>query len=600
MPPTRTSRSQISDRHYHGIRRTITLIILVVSITPLLALVGVAGHEFNTAYRAKVLAYLEQLVRKHARDIDIFLDERLANIRWLVSQHPSERLRDEQYLAQRLAELQQQHAGDFVDLGLVNREGKQVAYAGPFKLAEADYGEALWFQEAMGRDFYISDLFLGLRGMPHFIVAVKHIDPERPDEAWILRSTIDFMAFNHLVENIRLGRTGQAFIINRNGEFQTRPRTDLSQYVPGLLDRIWNGGGAATPTFAVDGHLQGGAPGPQHPSDRPVEILDDRSPDGDRDEIHLTTLLKNGDWALIYLQTREDAFASLYSTRNKALALLLISSLFIFAMAFVLSRRVAGSLEEVDRSRDMMNEKVIEAGKLASIGELAAGIAHEINNPVAIMVEEAGWVGDVLEEEEFGDTENVREIRRAIAQIGTQGKRCKQITHKLLSFARKTDPVAEPVALNTLIREVVELSGQHARCENIRIQMHLAPDLPEILASPSEMQQVLLNLINNAIDAIDYKRGGEVTIATRGADGEVILEVGDTGQGIPAANLSRVFDPFFTTKGVGKGTGLGLSICYGIVDKMGGAISVSSNVGVGTTFNIRFPAVGAVRPVRSS
>ncbi|MFC2171305.1 ATP-binding protein [Acidobacteriota bacterium] len=578
------------EKYYHGIRRTITLIILLVSITPILVLAVIAGNEFHTAYRAKVLAYLEQLVSKHAQDIDTFLNERLANIRGLTNLHPPERLNDESFLADLLLNLQEQHAGDFVDLGLVDKQGKQVAYAGPFKLAEADYSDARWFKEAMGRQFYISDLFLGLRGMPHFIVAVKQESRQNPEEAWILRSTIDFMAFNRLVENIRLGRTGQAFIINKDGEFQTRTRTDLSAYIPGLQARIWSGSPPTSPEFSENQNPWGSITGLWIPEDRPVEIFTEINPIRRKHEIQVTTLLKNGDWALIYLQDRNDAFATLFSARNKTIVLILISGLVILAMAYVLSRRVASRIEEVDRSTEMMNEKVIEAGKLASIGELAAGIAHEINNPVAIMVEEAGWIGDLLDEEEFEDTENVREIHRAVKQVKIQGNRCKEITHKLLSFARKTDPVAEQVHLNELVRDVVSLSWQQAKYENIKIQMDLAPILPDITASPSEMQQVLLNLINNAVDAIDKKDGGEVTIRTRSESGEVILNVSDTGQGIPKANLNKIFDPFFTTKGVGKGTGLGLSICYGIIDKMGGKISVNSAVGAGTTFHIRFPA----------
>jgi len=236
-----------------------------------------------------------------------------------------------------------------------------------------------------------------------------------------------------------------------------------------------------------------------------------------------------------------------------------------------------------------MNEQIIEAGKLASLGELAAGIAHEINNPVAIMVEEAGWMGDILEEEEFRESENFEEYQRALNQIKNQGIRCKEITHKLLSFARKIDSRIQDIQLNTIIEEVVGLSEKRARYGNVEIISNLSPDLPSVHISPSEMQQVFLNLINNAVDAIDSKKGGTITITTR-LDGDMIVaDFEDTGSGIARANLQRIFDPFFTTKAVGKGTGLGLSICYGIVKKIGGEISVNSAVGKGTVFHIRVP-----------
>ena len=135
---------------------------------------------------------------------------------------------------------------------------------------------------------------------------------------------------------------------------------------------------------------------------------------------------------------------------------------------------------------------------------------------------------------------------------------------------------------------MIGLTSQKTRYANVHIEPSSAPDLPSIQASPSELQQVLLNLVNNAIDAIE-RPGGTVTVTTRPDGDEVVLEVQDTGKGIPEANLARIFDPFFTTKPVGQGTGLGLSICYGIVEKMGGRITVESEIEKGTTFTVFLP-----------
>jgi len=234
---------------------------------------------------------------------------------------------------------------------------------------------------------------------------------------------------------------------------------------------------------------------------------------------------------------------------------------------------------------------VIEAGKLASLGELAAGIAHEINNPVAIMVEEAGWIEDLLEEEDLNQCANLSEFQRSLDQIRTQGRRCKEITHKLLSFARKTDPTVKAIRMNDLVEDVVALSEQRAKYANVKIVTKLQPDLPEVAVSPSEVQQVILNLLNNSLDAMDGA-GGAIEIVTRVENGLLVVDVADEGPGIPPANLARIFDPFFTTKPVGKGTGLGLSICYGIVKKMGGVITVNSAVGLGTTFHVKIPIPG--------
>ncbi len=241
------------------------------------------------------------------------------------------------------------------------------------------------------------------------------------------------------------------------------------------------------------------------------------------------------------------------------------------------------------QTEEKMKEQEIEAGKLTSVGELASGIAHEINNPIAIMVEEAGWLSDLLNDEDLGNPQNLEEFRRALNQIKAQGGRCKDITHKLLFFAKKTDSRVREVLINDIIEEIVSISEERTKDIKVKIVTHLDPELPKVAASPSEMQQVLLNLINNAIDAIGTE-GGSIEITSR-LDGEhVIIDVADTGQGIPNELMNRIFDPFFTTKPVGKGTGLGLSICYGIIKKMGGDITLNSSVGIGTTFHVHLPA----------
>jgi len=242
------------------------------------------------------------------------------------------------------------------------------------------------------------------------------------------------------------------------------------------------------------------------------------------------------------------------------------------------------------QAEEKRKEQKIEAGKLTSVGDLASGIAHEINNPIAIMVEEAGWLSDLLNDEDLANPQNLEEFRRALQQIKTQGGRCKEITHKLLFFAKKTDSRVRDVQINEIIGEIVSASEQRTRDSNINIVMQLNPELPKVAGSPSEMQQVLLNLINNAIDAIG-SGGGSITISSRLEGENVTIDVADTGQGIPDGLTNRIFDPFFTTKPVGKGTGLGLSICYGIINKMGGDITVDSRVGIGTTFHVHLPAL---------
>jgi len=552
--------SGTGGRKYRALTRNLVMLVVVISLLPLLITGSIILYQFQVAYRAKVHDHLSELVQKHSQNIDIFLNDRLGDIRVLARSYDVGQLQSEENLRKKLQLLREEYGGAFVDLGLVNQDGIQVAYAGPFNLAMADYSQAQWFKHTLQSEHYISDVFEGLRGTPHFIVAVKKNCENR---CYIIKATIDFEAFTALVRNIRIGNTGFAFILNLKGQFQTKPPFDV------ILSR----------GFYFDllkGRVEPG---------RIVEVQDALG----RETIFAVSPLKNGQWFLCVQQLASDAFAYLHTTERLALVIFLLVGALVIVVSFLVSRRMVSHIASADKERLAMGDKVVEAGRLASIGELAAGIAHEINNPVAIMVEEAGWIQDILDDGVPDTQEGVAEIMRAVKQIRTQGSRCKEITHKLLSFARKTDPTVREIDLNELVEEVIGLLGQKTRYANVQIVSQLDKGIPPIYASPSEMQQVLLNLLNNAVDSID-QRGGTVTVRTdQGKDGKVRLEVEDTGIGIAEANLSRIFDPFYTTKPVGQGTGLGLSICYGIINKLGGEISVRSAKGKGTAFTVKLP-----------
>ncbi|MBU0698159.1 MAG: two-component sensor histidine kinase [Proteobacteria bacterium] len=558
MNPSQNSTSN----YYRALTRKMILTVIIVSFAPMILVSGVIFDQFREFYKEKVYAHLRVLVRKHQRTIDSFLNEKMSDIRFLAKSYYFEELRDATFLQQRLALLQEEYDTVFEDLGVIDARGIQVAYAGPFELARAKYSEADWFKKAIGTQYFISDVFLGLRGLPHFIVAVRQ---KYEAEHWIFRATIDFAFFNNLVTSIRIGKTGFAFILNREGELQTKQLFDILPSKEIYMDLIRKG----------------------KDSTEDVHIFEQKDA-LNKKNIYVSAFLKNGDWLLVYQQESADAFADLNRAQYIAVIIFLVGGIAIITMAFVLSRRMVNRIARADREKEMMNQQVIETGKLASIGELAAGIAHEINNPVAIMVEEAGWIQDLLEEEEFRQSENLDEFNRALKQINTQGKRCKEITHKLLSFARKTDSRKQQVQINELIEDVVGLSSQRAKYSNVVISTKLEKDLPALQASETELQQVFMNLINNALDAME-KKGGTLEIASQLNGAHIEIDIADNGPGIPEANLARIFDPFFTTKPVGKGTGLGLSICYGIIKKMGGDIDVRSVVDMGTKFRIRLP-----------
>jgi len=551
-----------SDRQpYDKLSRNISLAVIAVSFAPLILVGGLIFDQFASIYTERVFAHLATVVEKHRDTIDNFLNDKLSEVQYLARAFTREQLSDSEFLDATLKDMQQQYGRIFVDLGVTDAKGRQVSYAGPFELLGADYSNADWFINSRDRKAAISDVFLGLRRAPHFIIAINNGQGE---DRWTLRATIDFLAFTNLVESIRIGDTGYAYILNKSGVYQTKPPASRKQDI------------TLSPLRAI-----------KQPSFPETVRVEESKGSDDETYIIVSSDLKGAEWKLIYQQSESDAFSDLIHSEIVTLVIFLLGGLSIIVMALFISRKLVARFRQIDRETELMNKQVIETGKLASIGELAAGIAHEINNPVAIMMEEAGWIGDLMEDE--GDNVQSRsEIERSLAQIRNQGVRCKDITHKLLSFARQTDSRVARVDLPPLIEEVVNLSMQQARYAQIDFSLDLDPNMPPVTASATELQQVFLNMINNAIQAMEHT-GGELRISCHSFGDQAYISFEDNGPGIPAANLNRIFDPFFTTKPVGKGTGLGLSICFGIIHQMGGEIEVESAVGQGTTFTVRVP-----------
>jgi two-component system NtrC family sensor kinase len=234
----------------------------------------------------------------------------------------------------------------------------------------------------------------------------------------------------------------------------------------------------------------------------------------------------------------------------------------------------------------------MQSSKMAALGKMAAGIAHEVNNPLAVIKEKVGWVKDLLVEEDIAKSENFKEFQDAMTKIEYHVERAKKVTHRLLGFARRMEPVEEKVDINKILSETIGFLENDARYKNIEIKTNFSEKLPETVSDSSQIQQVFLNILNNAIDAIG--KDGEIQVRTNCIlkDKEIAVCISDNGPGISNEMLQRIFDPFFTTKEVGRGTGLGLAISYSIVEKLGGRIMVASEIGKGTTFTIYFPVRG--------
>ena len=241
---------------------------------------------------------------------------------------------------------------------------------------------------------------------------------------------------------------------------------------------------------------------------------------------------------------------------------------------------VMAIINDITEEREIQ-ERLYLTDRLASLGEMAAGIAHELNNPLT---------GVVALSQLMLEAGVPPEIKDDLEAISSEGQRAASVVKNLLSFARSHTLSAQPVEINAVITQVLSLRAYEHRVNNIEVVTHFAAELPEIVADHFQMQQVFLNIVLNAEQAMIASKGrGNLTVTTEKREGMIWISFADSGPGIPPDIINRIFDPFFTTKEVGKGTGLGLSICYGIITKQGGRIYAQSQPGQGATFIVELP-----------
>ncbi|GAB4346461.1 MAG: PAS domain-containing sensor histidine kinase [Candidatus Abyssubacteria bacterium] len=552
---------------FKDIRRIIMRRVLLVPFITLALVFSTLVYYFATNLRSQVETNLVRTADAHRSMIEGFLRERCFDLRYVAASNTFEELSREQRLAKVFEQLQQRSRA-FFDLGLFDEKGTHVMYIGPYELQGKDYAQALWFQQARQSEVFVSDLFMGYRNDPHFVIAVRQDDGEC---TWYLRATIDWFFFNDLVENVRVGKTGEAYLINREGVFQTRCRSggDLMERDPDFSVYAKHEG--RTSFFAASDHK-----GERH--------------------IYATGHIEPMGWLLVVRQSVSDAYSPLIRAVVIGIMTIVAGGGLAVFMGFMLASGVANQLTMADMEKRRMGTQLIMAGKLAEVGEMSAGVAHEMNNPLQVIKGEETYMRDILDEMEKNgtilDPDNLKLLRESVEQIDIQVERGKQITAGLLGFARKTEARIETLDMRSLIPVVVSMVERLAQVENVRIVQEFEASLPTIRSDPAQLQQVFLNLLNNAIDALKPKGGGEIRVTAASTDDDLLISVTDDGIGIAPENMEKIFLPFFTTKPVGQGTGLGLSTCYGIVERLGGQITVSSELNVGTVFTVRLPLAG--------
>jgi two-component system NtrC family sensor kinase len=543
--------------YYRRLRRRLYVWVLIAYLVPLLILGIYFQFQFNFTLKESGKLHLINLAESQRNIIDLFLQERIVNIYNLF--HGTDfRLSPSPEEMRRYLERLRGMNDSFVDVGFLDNRGMQIGYAGPYPYLQGrDYSGENWFQKLFKTDqqYYISDIYYGFRRIPHFTIAVKQIFDGKP---YVMRATLDPDKFYMFLRTIGKERSENSSLINDKGIYQLVDpyRGELlgqSDYVP-----------------------------PRRPLSGTKEI------DIDGSTVLVAYIwLKEVPWVLLIREPLEIAYAHMYRVR-KIIVLSTSGLLILIITAIILTtERLLRQAQRVQESRKELQSQLFHASKLVAVGELAAGVAHEINNPLAIIAASSGVIRDMIDPN-IPMADSPEEIEKELNQIDSAVYRARDITQQMLTLVRKTKPQLVPTKINKLLDEIVDgVKMKEFQVSNIEVIKDFDPDLPEILIDQDQMRQVFLNIINNAGDAI--KGGGSITLKTQYNNGEIHVTILDTGAGMNLEEMGKIFIPFYTSKEVGRGTGLGLSISLSIVQSMSGRIEVQSVPDGGSSFTVVLP-----------
>ncbi len=528
----------------------------VVTLAPLLVMTLVDYRLTRQAFESEAAMGTVRMVSNTWRSISFLLSQRRAALEFVARDNSLPDLLAPGRLDAILANLQG-GMGGFVDLAVVDTDCAVQAYAGPFALKRSRVKPTVCFDHAVANGFFISDVTVDQAQNHQLVVAIRHdLDS---GGFFVLRSTLDAGLLDLPVLQLALDEGDDAFIVNGRGTLQTPARQYGNRFekvpltIPETVD-----GTQTLRTVDQAGRfvLMGIAPIPDSPF-------------------------------LLMMVRQESGIMDLWlKPRMRLIGFLLFSIAMILVSILGVATYLVNRIHAADQRRVQALHQVEYANKLSSIGRLASGVAHEINNPLAIINQKAGLIKDLftINSSYSGNEKLMRLVDDVLASV----RRCGTITRRLLDFARHMESSIEAVDIEAIIRQLLGFMEKEAERRCIAVSVAVQGSIPIFESDRGNVQQIFLNLINNAFAAMADGGRLDVTIGRKGTT-HIAVTVADTGHGIPEADLKRVFEPFFSTRHGHGGTGLGLSVTYGMVSEMGGEITVSSQLNQGTSFRVTLP-----------
>jgi signal transduction histidine kinase len=538
-------------------------VLVATALVPLLVVTVIHYQLLQKSVDSELILRAERVTSNARRAVTFFLEERLNALQFTVNEIDYDQLTDPEHLAEILRNLKLGFGG-LTDLSVIAHTGTQAAYAGPFSLEGRDYSNQHWFIECQKHHFYVSEIFRGYREVPHIIIAVKSF--RRDGSFFILRATLDTDGLIQTVSSYETGAHAEIFLINRSGIVQTS-----SKHHGEIFEKM-------------------SLPLPAYSLRTQVAMAEDNQ-EGQKESLivgyaYISTQIADTPFILMVIKHKAGMMQVWQQLRANINWFVGFAILIILVVIVLTCSYMVNMLYRTDNAKAETMALMEQSNQLATIGQLAAGVAHEINNPLALINETAGYVKDlfVLKEQYQRDDELIGYIDDVLDAV----ERCGTITRQLLGFARKFEVKIQKVKLNEVISDVLVFHNKEAAYRNIKVYVDVTEDMPPIETDRGKLQQILVNLVNNAFQAVDNGCILYIEASPAGAD-KVRITISDNGCGMPEENLPKIFEPFFTTKEGNQGTGLGLAITYGLIKKLNGDISVKSKVDEGTTFTITLP-----------
>ena len=531
-------------------RKVLTITFFILVMVPVLIVFLVTTHNLKKCAIRKTETISSKLLDHRKDVVNLFLKKQEDLLVTLTGIYTLEYLGEQIHLEELFMAVNQ--TNEIVDLHVIHSSGEQLAYVGPYRssIEGKNYQVQPWFKEVLISGRHVSDVFTGFRGVPHFVIAVTD-----PLKSYVLRATINSEIFNALLHSAQIGSNGDAYIVNYQAELQT-PSLQGTQVLSAAERKL------------LEYHE-----GTQIQTIGPYR--------------YATRWVRDDQWLLVIKSRTEDSLEPFYEIRNTNLVIVIVTCILVLVAAAFVSWHMVRRLERADRDRQELDQHLVQMEKMATVGRLAAGIAHEINNPLQMITNQAGWIDELLVEETPDQVKNLEEYQESIDKIRYHVKRAATVTHRLLGFSRKITAEKQSVNVNELLEETLSFVENDARNNNISIERRLAEDMPTTMSDGPQLQQVFLNLLDNGLDAID--RDGKLEISTWVKADLIKIEFADSGTGIKPEVMKKMFDPFFTTKDPGKGTGLGMAICYNIMRKLGGKIEAGNRKEGGAIFTLTLP-----------